>query len=129
MKIIIPVIDNNLGKNVIAPGFHNTDFACIYDKDESTYQWIEKKDLSIKEGNLSIQLKLKGIYTIITSEIELLTLSLFNDLGLKVYKSNTGSVEENIKLFESNQLKLFTLKTANGIINCDCSSSHSIYFN
>ena len=129
MKIIIPVIDNEQGKNLLAQGFHNTDYVCVYDSDEITFQWLEKKDISLKEGNLCIQLKLKGIHTIITSEIELMTLSLFTDSGLKIYKTEVGSVEENIKLFEANQLKLFTSKTAIGIINCDCSGSHNISYN
>jgi predicted Fe-Mo cluster-binding NifX family protein len=129
MKIIIPVIDIDQGKSTIAKGFHNTEFACIYDSIENSYQWLKKKDICKKDGNLSIQLKLKGIYTIISSDIELMAFSLFNEMGLKVYKSIGTNLEENIKLFEANQLNLFTLKTAMGVINCDCSGSHNISFN
>ncbi len=129
MKIIIPVTDNSEGNSIIVSGFHNTNFVCIYDSTANNYQWFNKKEISINEGNLSIQLKLKGISTIITSEIELMTLSLFNDVGLKVYKSETDSIEENIKLFELNQLTLFPVKSAIGVISCDCKSSHDISFN
>jgi predicted Fe-Mo cluster-binding NifX family protein len=129
MKIIIPVIDNDQNKNSIAQGFHKTDFVCIYDSVENSYHWHKKSDISKKDGNLCIQLKIKGIYTIITNEIELMTLSLFTDIGLKVYKSDGTNLVENIKLFESNQLKPFTLKTALGVINCDCSGSHNISYN
>jgi predicted Fe-Mo cluster-binding NifX family protein len=108
---------------------HNTNFVCIYDTVEKNYQWLNKKEISIKDGNMCLNLKLKGILTIITSEIELMSLSLFIDAGLKVYKTKADNVEENIKMFESNQLTLFNLKAAIGIINCDCKGSHKISYN
>ena len=129
MKIIIPVKDNCEDNSIITSGFHNTNFVCIYDNIEKNYLWITKKEISINEGNLCIQLKLRGISTIITSEIELMSLSLFNEVGLIVYKSEAGSIEENIKLFESNQLTLFPVKSAIGVISCDCKGSHDISFN
>ena len=129
MKIIIPVTDDSQGKNIIATGFHNTNFVCIYDSEEKNYQWLNKNEISVNEGNLCLQLKLRGISTIITSEIELMTLSLFTDVGLKVYKSNAGSVEQNIKLFELDQLNPFSFKSAIGVINCDCKGSHKISYN
>jgi predicted Fe-Mo cluster-binding NifX family protein len=129
MKIIIPVTENSQGKRIIANGFHNTNYVCIYDSTEKNYQWFDKKEISNNEGNLSLQIKLKGISTIITNEIELMTLSLFTDVGLKVYQSKAGSIEENIKLFESNQLTPFTLNKAIGVINCNCKGSHDVSFN
>ena len=129
MKVIIPVVDNKEAKHIIAKGFHNTNYVCIYDSLMDTYEWKEKKEISIKEGNLCIQLKLKGIYNIITSDIELMTLALFTEVGLKVSKAIGLSVEENIKMFFNNGLNVFTYRDAMGVIDCACSGAHDISYN
>ena len=129
MIIIIPVADNMESKDILAPDFHNTEYVCIYESDNNSYRWLKKTDISKKEGNLSIELKRKGIYTIITSQIELMTLALFNDVGLKVYKAKSTSIVENIKLFHNHQLELFTPKSAIGVLDCvsSCGSGHTSF--
>ena len=129
MNIIIPVTDNMEAKDILAPGFHNTEYVCIYESDNDSYKWFKKKDISKKEGNLSIELKRKGIYTIITSQIELMTLVLFNEMGLKVYKAKSTSIIENIKFFHNHQLELFTPKSAIGVLDCvsSCGSGHTSF--
>jgi predicted Fe-Mo cluster-binding NifX family protein len=124
MNIILPVIDNKDAKDMIAQGFHNTEYACIYNSTDNTYEWLETKEISVKEGNLSLALKRRGIYTIISSHMQLMALGLFVDSGLKVYKAKGNSVTENIKLFNDNQLKPFTVQFAVGATNCSgtCSS-------
>lgn len=129
MNIIIPVIDYINAKDCIAQGFHTTDFVCIYNSSDESYKWLEKKSISKKEGNLCVELRRRGILTIITSNIELMSLALYTELGLKVYKAKGESVEENIKLFFSNQLEPFTYKNAIGVIDCSCGGAHKISYN
>jgi predicted Fe-Mo cluster-binding NifX family protein len=124
MNIIIPVSDNKVAKDTIAKGFHNSEFACIYNNIDKTYEWVETKQLSSIEGNLSIDLKRKGIYTVISSHMQLMSLGLFTESGIKVYKAKGSSVVENIKLFNENNLELFTAQAALGGMNC-CSSCSS----
>jgi predicted Fe-Mo cluster-binding NifX family protein len=127
MKIIIPVTDNKKDKYLIAQGFHNTSYVCIYNTSDNTYQWMETKEISEKEGNLSLALKRKGIFTIISSNMQLMALGLFIESGLKVYKAKGSSVTENIALFNSNQLEPFVSRFAGNPGNCggSCSSCNT----
>ena len=31
MKIMLPVVDDKLSKNVVADGFHNIEYVCVFD--------------------------------------------------------------------------------------------------
>ena len=123
MNIIIPVADLEKEKKTLAKGFHNTDYACIYNSLNSSYKWLKTKEISNSEDNLSLALKRKGIYTIITSHMPFLALKLFKESGLVVYKSKSKNIEENIALFLNNELEPFTPQIR--FSNSNCSSSCS----
>lgn len=123
MNIIIPVLNNNSSKFTIAKGFHNAEYSCIYNSDENTYKWIVTKEITKDSGNLSLGLKRNDIYTVISSNhIPRIVLGLFTDSGLTVYKAQSRSVLENIKLFIDNQLEPFSIQsTLNSISSCSSS--------
>ena len=121
MNVIIPVIDNNEEKYLMAKGFHNTDHVCVYNTLNGSYKWITTKEISDCEENLSVSLKRKGIYTIITSHIPHLALRLFKESGLVVYKSKSKSVEKNIEFFLNDELQHFTAPTHFGSTGSACS--------
>jgi len=125
MNIIIPVIDDNEGKYNMAKGFHNTEHVCIYNTLNSSYEWFKHKDISSIEENLSLSLKRKGIYTIITSQMPFLALRLFKESGLLVYKSKGKNLVENIELFLKKELEAFTPQIHFGSTNSACGSCHS----
>jgi len=125
MNIIIPVIDNNDEKYVLAKGFQNATYACIYNTLNDSYEWIQTKELSECEDNLSVSLKRKGIYTIITSHIPYLALRLFKDSGLAVYKSKGKSLELNIEFFLNDELQHFTPQIHFGSTGAACGSCSS----
>jgi predicted Fe-Mo cluster-binding NifX family protein len=125
MNIIIPVIDNNDDKYIMAKGFHNTDYVCIYNTLNSSYKWVKTKEISECEDNLSVSLKRNGIYTIITSHIPYLALRLFKDSGLVVYKSKSKSVEKNIEFFLNDELQHFTPQIHFGSSSSACGSCSS----
>jgi len=121
MNIIIPVEDLSEDKSKLAKGFHNSDSACIYNSLNQSYEWLPIKDICESEENLSLALKHKGVYTVITSHMPYLALRLFKESGLIVYKSKSKSVESNIELFLNNELEPFTPQIR--FSNSSCSSS------
>ena len=127
MKIIIPVTDNDSLKDTIAQGFHNAGYVCIYDCTNNTYEWMATKDISEQAGNLSLELKRKGIFSVISNYMSLMALGLFTESGLKVYKAESESVQENIKLFLENKLPLLTTQSILGMSACigSCNSCGS----
>ncbi|MFI1772769.1 NifB/NifX family molybdenum-iron cluster-binding protein [Thalassobellus citreus] len=125
MNIIIPVIDDNKGKYTIAKGFHNTEYTCVFNSLNSSFEWIKTKEISNMDDNLSLALKRKGIYSIITSHMPYLALRLFKESGLTIYKSKGKNVEENIELYLTNELQSFTPQIHFGTSNYSACGSCS----
>ena len=124
MRIIMPVIDNKNEKNNIANGFLNSEYVCVYDSEEQSYEWLATEEISKKAGNTSLKLKQKGIRAVISSDITFMALGLFVESGLKVYKARGKSVQENIKYFQDEELDQFTPLGAMSGSSChgSCSS-------
>jgi predicted Fe-Mo cluster-binding NifX family protein len=129
MKVMIPVVDKSGSKENIASGFISTEYSCIYDCESKSYEWKTAREISPEAGNLSLKLKQQGIKCIISQEMPLLALMLFQDSGLQVYKARGNNLEENVKLFHSNQLEPFTIQSSlSSTMNCAsaCSSCNTI---
>jgi predicted Fe-Mo cluster-binding NifX family protein len=125
MNIIIPVIDDNEGKFKMAKGFHHTEHVCVYNTLNSSYEWFKNKDISQSEDTLSLSLKRKGIYTIITGQIPFLALRLFKESGLLVYKAKSKSLEKNIEFFLNDELESFSHQMHFGAAGSACGSCSS----
>ncbi len=123
MKVIMPVIDNEKEKNFIANGFLNSEYVCVYNNESQTYEWLPIEDISQQAGNMTIELKQKGIKAVISSDITFMALGLFVESGLKVYKARGKSVQENIKFLQDEQLDLFTPLGAMNSSSCSGSCS------
>ncbi len=129
MKVMIPVVDKSDSKENIARAFISSEYSCIYDCENKSYEWKTAKEISPEAGNLSMKLKQQGINYIISQEMPLLALMLFQDSGLQVYKAKGASVAENVELFHKNQLELFTIQSSlSTTMNCAsaCSSCKTI---
>ncbi len=129
MKIIIPVVDDKEAKNELAGGFHNAEYACIYDCDSEDYEWLLVSEITKKPGNLSIELKKQGINIVISNSMPIMALTMFRELGLLVYKAGAKDVESNVKLYLDKKLgplTFFNLKEeADSSCNSSCSSCSS----
>lgn len=128
MKVIIPVLDNEAAKNELAPDFSATDHVCIYDCENESLTWVSTTAISRNGGNLSLELKRKGIHSVISSQMPLMVLGLFVESGLKVYKAQGTDLFENIKLFQKNFLQSFTSSMSMELSSCagSCSSCGTI---
>lgn len=125
MKVILPVIDDQRARNMLANGFHNARFVCIYDSQTHDTEWCSINEISEKFGNLTLGLKKRGIYTVISPRMPLMALALFIESGLKVFRSEGKNVEENILLLNNNQLKPYEVYDATGMSSCAGGSCNS----
>ena len=121
MKVIIPVIDNQSGRNNIASGFHNAEYVCIYDCANTTCEWVRTKDISNHSGIFGQELISQNITTVISHSMPLMALGVFTDCGLKVLKSSGTNLQYNIELFQNNQLEAITAKST--LVMSACSGS------
>lgn len=104
---MIPVLDPEEGKYTLAESFHNAGYACIYDSDQKSYEWLETSSLSDKEGNLSIELKQKGILGVLINKMSAMSLGLFIDSGFRVFQAENINLRDNIEIFHMQQLKYY----------------------
>ncbi len=121
MKVIIPVIDNQNGRNNIASGFHNAEYVCIYDCANTTCEWVRTKDISNQTGIFGQELISQNITTVISQSMPLMALGVFTDCGLKVLKSSGTDLHYNLELFQNNQLEAITAQST--LVMSACSGS------
>jgi len=108
MKIAIPVVNTKEHKYDIAPGFNATPYICIYDSGQGEYSWLHTNDVLGNEDNIMSYFEKTGLSAIITSVMKPMALSLFNKLGIKVYKSDSTDLIGNIQSFEQDELYRYT---------------------
>ena len=127
MKIIIPVKDNQSGKNSIASGFHKTEYVCIYDCKSETYEWLHATEISSTTGKFGQELKNKEIGIVISRNMPLMALGVFTDNGLKVLKASGTNLMDNIEMFQKDELKPITAQSSLELSSCggSCSSCNT----
>lgn len=104
MKVLLPIesLDNN--KDCMVQHLDNSECACIYDQAKDVTEFVYMDSISEKKGNLSIEMKRKGIDAMICSSVPSLALELFNLMGIKIFQAADKSVADNISAFNRNQL-------------------------
>lgn len=127
MKVIIPVVEDQQTKDLKVDEFRSASKAYIYDCDTKATTLVPFEQLINNLGNLTLELKSKGIYTVISSRMSFLSLSLFLDSQLMVLKAKSSDLEENLQLYLGNQLEPFNQFAGYGAPGCSpaaCSSCH-----
>ncbi|MFB6317239.1 NifB/NifX family molybdenum-iron cluster-binding protein [Saccharicrinis sp. FJH54] len=112
MKVIIPVVDADRSRNVLAASFHNAAFAAIYDTESKMMVWIETRSISEDVGNISLGLKRMGIAAVISQQMPPMALGLFVESGISVFKAESDDLQENILCFIDENLELFSSQMA-----------------
>lgn len=127
MKIIFPVTENNSSGRSIAQSFHNADMACVYNCTNQTSEWLSTKSIRQKAGDLGEALKQIGIEAVISYQMPLMALGFFTESGLTVYKAESESIEENIRMFAENLLVPLTNANSKSFSSCtsSCNSCSS----
>ena len=124
MKIIIPVIKIPNGTGVVAHSFQDASHVCVYDHQGAKYEWALLEDFIKNPGNITLELKLKGIYDILCLQMPFLALKFFTDSNIRVHKAMSIEVEKNVDFFLNNKLSLFTDQSTTAVAGCagSCSS-------
>jgi predicted Fe-Mo cluster-binding NifX family protein len=127
MKVIIPIVDLELQKLVIAESFTASEFVCIYNLSSQSYDWYKANEIIKSEGNVTLALKSNNIFSVITNHLQMLAFNLFLESGLKIYKTTGTDLIKNIELFEKGQLPTFTLQHCISFAGCSnsCNSCNS----
>jgi len=125
MKVMLPVIDDQLSKNVVADGFHNIEYVCVFDSANQKCDWLGANEISETPGRLNSGLSERGIFSIISVNISPMMLSMFNRNGIKVWKASGNDLDENLRLFQLSQLKVFTAEECRIAQACDSRSCFS----
>ena len=121
MKVIIPVKNSQKEKGVLVKGFQNTDCCCVYDLETETPEWLPLEKISPNPGNLSFELRRKGIKAVVTNYMSVMALGLFVESGIEVYKAGNDSMQENVELLKMGGLKPYSVQDA--MVAESCSSS------
>ncbi|MBN2595208.1 MAG: NifB/NifX family molybdenum-iron cluster-binding protein [Marinifilaceae bacterium] len=131
MKVLIPVVDHENAKNKITKEFDDAASYCIYDSLNKTYEWLPTNALTSKIGNISFALKRKGILSVIIREMPIMAIHLFSEMGIALYSAQGNNLDENIKLFDKEELSPLTIVNGNvtqiHVSNCStsCGSCNS----
>ncbi|MFW5872649.1 MAG: hypothetical protein ACOCVN_01550 [bacterium] len=127
-KIIIPVSSKeNNGKHPRIQGFHNSEYTCIYDTTNKTYEWSTVNNIMKSGIGLELTLKYRGINVIITNSILPLAYSFFVDNGFEVVKAQGNNLLENIELYIKKSLNPFTVYSPGNGSSCSnsCEFCHT----
>jgi len=127
MKVMIPINKNETGKECVANGFHNARMVCVYDYSSSASECMASNRIYVNSGNLIDQIKEMGIEAVISSYLPPMTLRIFEQGGITVFRARGKDVEENIDFLKNAQLEYFSTEESREMWNCEsgCSSCNS----
>jgi len=116
MKICFPVeADNGLDSDVFghlgsAPRF------IVVDTEARSVSTINNQDLGHVHGMCNPLKALNGkrVDAVVVGGIGAGAINKLNEMGIRVYRSSNGNVQENIELFEANALSELTIEHACG---------------
>lgn len=125
MKVMLPVVDNQLRKNIVAEDFRNSEYICVFDSANQKYDWLRANEIGETAEGLNSGLTEQGIFSIISLNISPMGLTMFNRNGIKVWKANGNDLGENLRLFQLRQLKVFTAEECRIAQACNSRSCSS----
>src|SRR5665647_270697 len=112
MKIAIPVINTDLQRNNIAGSLSVLGSLCIYDTAKNLGSWMDTLDLASNMGELLPALEHEKVSTIITLQVQPMALKVLVNKGFEVFKADGNQLEDNIQLFNLNELAKFDMEAA-----------------
>lgn len=119
MRVCIPVQENKGLESIAYNHFGSAPFFLIYDTESKETKAIENGDLHHAHGMCQPLKALGGekIDAILVGGIGAGALTKLNNKGIKVYRVENGSVDQNIQSLQQNKLAEFT-------VNNSCSHHH-----
>jgi predicted Fe-Mo cluster-binding NifX family protein len=112
MKIAIPVINTDIQKTSIAASLSVLGSLCIYDTIKNEGRWMKTMDLAPNMGELLPALEKESVSTIITRQLQPMALKVLVNKGFEVFKADGNRLEDNILLYNLNELAHFDMEAA-----------------
>jgi predicted Fe-Mo cluster-binding NifX family protein len=112
MKVILPISERKEGAEIIAQGFHNAEFMCIYDSDAKTFEWKDAAEMISQSVDISKDFEEMGIDAVICGYLPPMVWQIFSRSRLLIFQPSGDSFSDNIKLFDNNKLELFSPEEA-----------------
>ncbi|MBV5284301.1 MAG: hypothetical protein JZU53_17905 [Paludibacter sp.] len=112
MKIAIPVINTDIQKTSIAASLSVLGSLCIYDTIKNEGRWMKTMDLAPNMGELLPALEKECVSTIITRQLQPMALKVLVNKGFEVFKADGNRLEDNIQLYNLNELAHFDMEAA-----------------
>ena len=112
MKIAIPVINTDIQKTSIAASLSVLGSLCIYDTIKNEGRWMKTMDLAPNMGELLPALEKECVSTIITRQLQPMALKVLVNKGFEVFKADGNRLEDNILLYNLNELAHFDMEAA-----------------
>lgn len=112
MKIAIPVINTDIQKTSIAASLSVLGSLCIYDTIKNEGRWMKTMDLAPNMGELLPALEKESVSTIITRQLQPMALKVLVNKGFEVFKADGNRLEDNIQLYNLNELAHFDMEAA-----------------
>lgn len=122
---MLPVVDKQQNKYVMADGFHNAKYVCIFNSENETYNWLEADEISNKPGGFTSGLTDRGISSVICQNISPMLLTMFRRSDIKVWKANNDNLAKNLRLFQLHKLNTFSAEECRIAQTCDSHSCSS----
>ena len=116
MQICFPVeVDKGLESEVFGH-FGSAPFFVVFDTQTKSVHTINNQDLGHVHGMCNPLKALNGkmVDAIVVGGIGAGAINKLNEMGIKVFKALSGSVQENLGFFETNILTEMTVKQACG---------------
>lgn len=111
MKICFPVESDKGLESDVFGHFGSAPRFVVFDTESKAINTINNQDLGHVHGMCNPLKALDGkrVDTIIVGGIGAGAINKLNEMGIKVYKASKGTVQDNIKLFETNTMSEMTL--------------------
>ncbi len=116
MKICFPVESDKGLESEVFGHFGSAPRFVVFDTEANSINTINNQDLGHVHGMCNPLKALDGkmVDIIIVGGIGAGAINKLNEMGIKVYKASKGTVQDNIKLFESNTMSEMTLEQTCG---------------
>lgn len=109
-KIVIPVLDKEARKFVVAESLGMESHVCIYDLVTRQIQWIDVAEYVADSRDLVQMFKDLGVKAVVFNGQQSALLQNLKQRGIAAYKSKTDDLIETIKQYNQNKLVIWDME-------------------
>lgn len=108
MKIVIPVVNHEEKRYMIANGLNMSSYMCLYDTETEKFKWLTSEEVTPKGKNWIASFKHLDLGGLIVQSINPMAYNLFVRNDIKVYKAPGEDLNQAIAAITDNALPYYT---------------------